>query len=106
MKLDEVKEDLKLGDVVELRSGGKKMTVTHIEEKKSGGFNVKCNWFEGPYADQKLQNGTFPSEALKKDTVATTVIRPDLSVIMPVTGNLLVAPFSDTSLPENAYLLN
>jgi len=100
MKLEEVKEDLKLGDVVELRSGGKKMTVTHIEEKKSGGFNVECNWFEGPYADQKLQNGTFPCEAVKKDAVAPKVIKPDSSVIISATGNLLVAPFSEGKAKE------
>jgi formylglycine-generating enzyme required for sulfatase activity/uncharacterized protein YodC (DUF2158 family) len=90
MKLDEVKEDLKVGDVVILKSGGKKMTVTHIEEKKSGGFNVECNWFEGPYADQKIKNGIFPSEALKPDPVE----------IMPATGNLLVAPFSEAKAKE------
>jgi len=100
MKLEEVNEDLKLGDVVELRSGGKKMTVTHIEEKKSGGFNVECNWFEGSYADQKIKNGTFPSEALKKDAVAPKVIKPDSSMIIPVTWNLLVAPFSEGKAKE------
>ena len=31
MKEEAVNEDLKLGDVVILRSGGKKMTVTHIQ---------------------------------------------------------------------------
>jgi len=100
MKEEEVNEDLKLGDVVELRSGGKKMTVTHIEEKKSGGFNVECNWFEGSYADQKIKNGTFPSEALKKDAVAPKVIKPDSSMIIPVTWNLLVAPFSEGKAKE------
>jgi len=37
MKLEEVNEDLKLGDVVILKSGGESMTVTRIEEKKTGG---------------------------------------------------------------------
>ena len=100
MKLEEVKEDLKLGDVVELRSGGKKMTVTHIEEKKTGVVYVECTWFEGPYADQKLQNSTFPCEALKKDAVAPKVIKPDPSVIIPVTWDLLVAPFTETNAKE------
>ena len=100
MKLEEVKEDLKLGDVVELRSGGKKMTVTHIEEKKTGVVYVECTWFEGPYADQKLQNSTFPCEALKKDAVAPKVIKPDSSMIIPVTWNLLVAPFSEAKAKE------
>ena len=100
MKLEEVKEDLKLGDVVELRSGGKKMTVTHIEEKKTGVVYVECTWFEGPYADQKLQNSTFPCEELKKDAVAPKVIKPDPSVIIPVTWDLLVAPFTETNAKE------
>ena len=100
MKLEEVNEDLKLGDVVELKSGGKKMTVTHIEEKKTGGFNVECNWFDGPYADQKIKNGTFPSEALKKDAVAPTETKPDPVEIIPATGNLLVVPFTEGKAKE------
>ena len=100
MKLEEVNEDLKLGDVVILKSGGESMTVTHIEEKKTGGFYVECTWFEGPYANQVIKNGIFPIEALKKDAVAPTGIKPAPSVIIPVTGNLLVAPFTETKAKE------
>jgi len=100
MKLEEVNEDLKLGDVVILKSGGESMTVTHIEEKKTGGFYVECTWFEGPYANQVIKNGIFPIEALKKDAVAPIGIKPASSVIIPVTGNLLVAPFTETKAKE------
>ena len=100
MKLEEVNEDLKLGDVVILKSGGESMTVTHIEEKKTGGFYVECTWFEGPYANQVIKNGIFPIEALKKDAVAPIGIKPTPSVIIPVTGNLLVAPFTETKAKE------
>jgi len=100
MKLEEVNEDLKLGDVVILKSGGESMTVTHIEEKKTGGFYVECTWFEGPYANQVIKNSIFPIEALKKDAVAPIGIKPTPSVIIPVTGNLLVAPFTETKAKE------
>jgi len=48
------------GDVVQLKSGGPKMTVTkigvHMEEQM-----VWCTWFE----DTKVTEETFPPEALK-----------------------------------------
>ena len=63
-------EDLLVGDVVQLKSGGKSMTVTQIEEMKRVGFEVECAWFEGPYANQVIKFGMFPIEALKKVAVA------------------------------------
>ena len=70
-------ETLKIGDVVQLRSGGPKMTVQRIigsdnnniglkagdEFLKLRGFkdgDVICNWFEG----SSLRDGTFKIESL------------------------------------------
>jgi uncharacterized protein YodC (DUF2158 family) len=70
-------EILKIGDVVQLRSGGPKMTVQRIigsdnnniglkagdEFLKLRGFkdgDVICNWFEG----SSLRDGTFKIESL------------------------------------------
>lgn len=49
----------KAGDVVRLRSGGPKMTVSGF--KASG--TVICVWFEG----SKKEVGLFKEEALKKE---------------------------------------
>jgi len=46
-----------IGDVVQLKSGGPKMTVTHIR----GANSLDCTWFEGV----KLHEGTFPPDALR-----------------------------------------
>jgi uncharacterized protein YodC (DUF2158 family) len=51
-------EDFEIGDVVQLRSGGPKMTVHSLV---SDG-NVVCQWFEG----NEVHEGHFPKEALKK----------------------------------------
>ena len=60
-------EDLKVGDVVVLNSGGNKMTVTRISQgSKQGEVNVDCSWFEGPFGNQKREWTSFPIEALKK----------------------------------------
>ncbi len=70
-------ETLKIGDVVQLKSGGPKMTVQRIigtdnnniglkagdEFLKLRGFkdgDVICNWFEG----SSLRDGTFKIESL------------------------------------------
>ena len=70
-------ETLKIGDVVQLKSGGPKMTVQRIvgtdnhniglkagdEFLKMRGFkdgDVICNWFEG----SSLRDGTFKIESL------------------------------------------
>jgi len=46
-----------VGDVVQLRSGGTRMTVEHID-----GDQVACTWFEG----KTLERATFIAGALKK----------------------------------------
>jgi uncharacterized protein YodC (DUF2158 family) len=70
-------EQLKIGDIVQLKSGGPKMTVQRIlgsdnsnlglkaadEFLKMRGFkdeDVICQWFEG----SSLRDGTFKAESL------------------------------------------
>ena len=48
-------EKLSEGQLVELKSGGPKMTV-----KSLGGSNAVCTWF----SDQKLSERTFPFTSL------------------------------------------
>jgi uncharacterized protein YodC (DUF2158 family) len=49
------------GDVVQLKSGGPKMTVAWCEEEH-GVLTAYCQWFDGT----KQLHGTFPPESLKK----------------------------------------
>jgi uncharacterized protein YodC (DUF2158 family) len=51
-------EDFEIGDVVQLRSGGPRMTVHSLV---SDG-DVVCQWFEG----SEVHEENFPKEALKK----------------------------------------
>ncbi|HKZ77026.1 MAG TPA: DUF2158 domain-containing protein [Pyrinomonadaceae bacterium] len=51
-------EDFEIGDVVELRSGGPKMTVHSLV---SDG-DVVCQWFES----NEVHEENFPKEVLKK----------------------------------------
>jgi uncharacterized protein YodC (DUF2158 family) len=48
--------NFKAGDVVVLKSGGPKMTVTRVE-----GSHVFCSWFVGT----KSEKGNFPPDALE-----------------------------------------
>jgi uncharacterized protein YodC (DUF2158 family) len=50
----------KVGDIVQLKSGGPKMTVTSIG---NGSDMVECTWFGD---DNKPQYDTFPATALLK----------------------------------------
>jgi uncharacterized protein YodC (DUF2158 family) len=49
---------LKKGDVVQLKSGGPKMTIVDIH---SDG-DIRCKWFEG----SKVNEDSFPPYALNK----------------------------------------
>jgi uncharacterized protein YodC (DUF2158 family) len=55
------KHTFKIGDQVELISGGPTMTVTsELEDHRSTG-HVYCSWFSG----KKHEQGQFPTGALK-----------------------------------------
>lgn len=52
--------DLRLGDVVRLRSGGPPMTVSELlneEDAQDDNLDVKCIWFCGATAYEKWFNG-------------------------------------------------
>lgn len=51
-------EDFKIGDVVQLNSGGPKMTVTNVLSKEQ---YVHTTWFAG----SKKENGGFPFASVK-----------------------------------------
>jgi uncharacterized protein YodC (DUF2158 family) len=58
---------IRIGDVVTLRSGGCKMTVTYISEGKDPGTRIiECSWFEGPVGNKQKRHSSFPIEALSK----------------------------------------
>ncbi len=50
--------EFKIGDIVQLKSGGPKMTV----ENPGSSTNLWCQWFAG----SKLEKGNFPKESLNK----------------------------------------
>ena len=59
----------KVGDQVQLKSGGPVMTVAGVVKHLSGMVDVqqtnghiKCQWFSG----KKLETGAFPSESLQE----------------------------------------
>lgn len=54
-------EDLKIGDVVKLKSGGPIMTIQWINEEDD---SAKCSWFKGNEVGEKL----FAIQSLKKTT--------------------------------------
>ena len=57
-------QEWKIGDVVKLKSGGPKMTVTTVDRARSGNPIVWCMWFDekGP----EKRESTFPPDALEK----------------------------------------
>ena len=59
MSNSESSQELKIGDVVKLKSGGPTMTVIKIED----GY-VYCKWFQGEYHD-KVDTGNFPPGSLQ-----------------------------------------
>lgn len=52
--------DFNPGDVVQLKSGGPKMTISKLFEFQ-GHMEAGCDWFEGT----KQQSGSFPVTSLK-----------------------------------------
>ena len=53
---------MKPGDIVQLKSGGPKMTVTEAREW-NGEIRVWCSWFD---EHNKPQSDSFPMAALKQ----------------------------------------
>ena len=57
-------QELKIGDVVKLKSGGSVMTVNSIEENGE----INCQWFSGDKLN-KLEDGYFPPNSLEKQII-------------------------------------
>lgn len=54
-------EEFKKGEIVQLKSGGPKMTVDTTDA--GGSMNkIRCQWFAG----NKLEDGYFNADSLKK----------------------------------------
>lgn len=54
---------IKAGDIVQLKSGGPRMTVSQVGERAHGaGPGAWCEWFD---AKSTLQNAVFSPEALQ-----------------------------------------
>lgn len=54
--------DIAKGDVVQLKSGGPKMTVTQVGKDALGVMSVSCAWFDKTEA----KRATFPIESVQK----------------------------------------
>jgi uncharacterized protein YodC (DUF2158 family) len=70
--------EYKAGDVVHLKSGGPKMTVTEVR-MWNGKMRVWCEWFSG----DKNSSDSFPPESLKP--VEQTGSGPVVAVSRPKT---------------------
>ncbi|HVS38424.1 MAG TPA: DUF2158 domain-containing protein [Gemmataceae bacterium] len=55
-------DDLKIGDVVELKSGGPAMTVMDDASESYGRGFLECHWFD---KEGKPQSKAFHQDALK-----------------------------------------
>ena len=55
-------EDLKVGDVVQLKSGGPKMTIEQIGDFNRTHIEAKCVWFN----ETKRESGLFELSSLGK----------------------------------------
>ena len=61
LQMDDKRPDYKKGDIVQLKSGGPKMTVS--DPNAYGG--IECQWFAGG----KLSKGRFPDDVLQSATL-------------------------------------
>jgi uncharacterized protein YodC (DUF2158 family) len=55
-----VAAEIKIGDTVQLKSGGPTMTVAKVREWK-GVMEARCEWFDG----KQNKDGIFPLTSLK-----------------------------------------
>jgi len=53
-------EEFKVGEIVQLKSGGPKMMVNSVDGATTN--SIWCQWFAG----NKLESGSFNPESLKK----------------------------------------
>jgi len=60
--------DFKVGDVVELKSGGPKMTIEKIAPRNSTDSEnvIHCVWFDNYQGNEQLKRETFVTETLIK----------------------------------------
>ena len=62
MKNSKPNQKLEIGDIVQLKSGGPKMTIQFIDKR---GDSIKCQWFAGEKFD-KLEACYFSPDSLKE----------------------------------------
>lgn len=59
-------DEFKVGDVVQLKSGGPRMTVSQISATGTrADLHAWCDWFIQDKAPWKKDNGVFPLTSLK-----------------------------------------
>jgi uncharacterized protein YodC (DUF2158 family) len=59
--------EFKNGDVVQLKSGGPKMTINNIGKYNYADYDsANCDWFTQEKAPWKKEDGIFPLTSLKK----------------------------------------
>ena len=56
-------DTIKAGDIIKVKSGGPKMTVSEVAEDTFGTMTVWCSWFDDK---NKNQSGTFPLNTVVK----------------------------------------
>ena len=54
-------DTFRVGDVVQLKSGGPRMTVTSVDNDAAGVPTVWCTWFEG----SNEKRGSWPAYAVQ-----------------------------------------
>lgn len=60
-------DQIVVGDVVQLKSGGPLMTVSSVGQLYEGGpINAWCDWFIQQKEPWKKESDTFPLTSLKK----------------------------------------
>jgi uncharacterized protein YodC (DUF2158 family) len=58
-------DEIKAGDIVQLKSGGPRMTVNWAEDDY-GTKKANCDWFVQDKAPWRKENGSFPVTSLRK----------------------------------------
>lgn len=92
----------KVGDIVQLKSGGPPMTVTQVNTNLVGFSEVKCQWFFG-----QMETGTFiPDVLIPSDPRPFEELKGAFSSGGPaLTGQLASQPASfDNSGPQETRL--